>query len=122
MGRTFNRRRNRFLKQMLELRVADPELFQHKVGMLLCQWQRQAQFRAGAFIYQDGQAVPKVWDLCCRKWQVAVELGIEDDLTEICRQAIARQIGSGQTKLGLASHLSIRDQIEDGTLQGIAAS
>lgn len=98
MNRTAKRRQNKHLQHIEILKYAGENVLREYIGQLLEQWQKQANYRARHFFYSDGEPVPAVWDLFKRKARVAVELGIEDDLKEICRQAIARQLGS--TKVG----------------------
>ena len=67
-------------------------------------WRKEAEYRARvAFVgHPDGASriVPAVWDLYRRKLIEATALGIHEELAEICRQAIAKYIGTGTTRLG----------------------
>ena len=98
MNRTANRRQNKHLHRIEALKYAGEHVRREYIGQLLEQWQRQAENRACHFSYSNGDPVPDVWDLFKRKTRVATELGLEDDLKEICRQAIAGQLGS--TRVG----------------------
>jgi len=85
---------------MTDLRDVNPQAFAKKLRQLLWQWAQEVRHRAGRFTYEDGQPVPAVWDLYRRKLIEATALGIHEELAEICRQAIAKYIGTGTTRLG----------------------
>ena len=122
MGKSSNRRRNRRLKYIQFLRQTNCELFKEEGGRLLEQWRRQVEFRARHFRYRDGHLVPEVWDLFRKKRCEAVELEVEEDLRELCRRAIARQIGTGKINLGLSVHFPVRNHIERELQMGSSAA
>lgn len=96
MNRTANRRQNKHLRRIEMLKYEGEYALRKYIGELLEQWQKQACYRARHFFYRNGDPVPAVWDLFKRKSKIAAELGIKEELTEICRQAIAGELGSAK--------------------------
>jgi len=112
-------KRARRLKEQLE--QSDKRSCEELIRGLFEQWDRQARFRAAAIFlrasdcHQDGNPIPRVWDLYHKKLaeakvleEVQVQLGVEPDATrqlaEICRQAVARHMGRGMAWLGRPMH------------------
>lgn len=112
MGKSANRRAYKRVKRMSALKSENCVLFQEEMGLLLEQWKRQAEFRARHFFYKDGQPVPAVWDLLNKKASEAEDLGIQDDLIELCRQAVARQMYGVKVQITTTAHLAERKASE----------
>jgi hypothetical protein len=112
MGKSFNRRRNKKLRLLRELRETNEQMFEKQVRLLLFMWQKEAQFRATNFFFKDGSCTPPVWDLMRKKADIAMEAGLDQDLAEICRRAIVKQIGTSKMQLGSTGHHFIRRQNE----------
>ena len=112
MGRSAHRRVYKRIKRMSALKSENYVLFQEEMGLLLDQWRRQAEFRARHFFYKDGQPVPAVWELLRKKASEAAELGIQDDLIELCRQALSRQMDGVKVQITATDHLAARRACE----------
>jgi len=100
MSRTINRRTNKLLRRVSAWKELGPVVTHKAAGNLLAQWQREADFRAERFRDKRHTDIRQVWDLQRIKEPVATELGISEELSEICRQAVARHMGTGKTRLG----------------------
>jgi hypothetical protein len=106
MSRTANRRCNKRLQRIQKWKHDNGGVSDAWARELLSQWQREIEFRANHFFYGNGSVVPAVWDLFRRRRQEASEIGIEEDLRELCRQAIARYMGSGNMRVGTSKALT----------------
>lgn len=93
---------------MKALETSDTEQFSRKIGSLITQWKREAQYRSSHLL---DQAVPAVWEFCEQKMRVAKELGIQEELMELCRQAICQQMGMTSYTHSTKS-FCIRNEIE----------
>ena len=112
MSRTSNRRQNKRLSEIKMLRQASAETLRRYAGRLLRQWQTEVEFRANNLCDRSGRPALAVWDLSRRKLKIAEELGIEEDLAELCRHALARHMGTGKINLGPSGHFQLRRQVE----------
>jgi len=99
MSRTANRRCNKRLRRihMLKAKGKISETWKYD---LLSQWEREIEFRAHQLFCWKGDCRQGVWDLFNKKRQEAMALEVDDDLREICRQAIARHMGPRMAWLG----------------------
>jgi hypothetical protein len=100
MSRTANRRCNRRLQRIQKWKQTHGGISDAWAYEILEQWQREIEFRANHLVHKNGMSVPAVWELFRRRQQEAREIGIEEDLVELCRQAIIRYMGDGNTRLG----------------------
>lgn len=100
MSRTASRRQNKRLQRIQTLKQSNGEVLRARVGQLLAMWKRELEFRAQYFFDRAGKPVPAAWDLFKRRRHEAAELGIEEEFKELCRQALAREIGTGSKKIG----------------------
>ena len=99
MGRPANRRRNKRLRELHDLRNRLGDIPDALKGELLTQWAREVVHRADRLCDRSYQG-PGVWDLLKRKELEAELLGIKADLSEVCRIALAVRVQGGNGILG----------------------